>query len=166
MDCGNDGGRVPRPVLPKVRNQTGGGNSLLGGQVCRGRQLPKCRPVRVANRSWSRKRVGMQGREKEQWLAQINGWATYQGSMDGKYTRSCSKALISYRYKWPPLQSVQKVSRYSLFREGAMNTAGKDPIEALINLWRLTDIALWIKSIFEEMIIKTAFGLRLSSLWS
>jgi hypothetical protein len=30
MDCGNDGGRVPRPVLPKVRNQTGGGNSLSG----------------------------------------------------------------------------------------------------------------------------------------
>jgi hypothetical protein len=29
MDCGNDGGRVPRPVLPKVRNQTGGDNSLL-----------------------------------------------------------------------------------------------------------------------------------------
>jgi hypothetical protein len=28
MDCGNDGGRVPRPVLPKARNQTGGGNSL------------------------------------------------------------------------------------------------------------------------------------------
>jgi hypothetical protein len=27
-----------------------------------------------------------------------------------------------------------KVSRYSLFREGAMNAAGKDPIEALINL--------------------------------
>jgi hypothetical protein len=28
MDCSNDGGRVLRPVLPKVRNQTGGGNSL------------------------------------------------------------------------------------------------------------------------------------------
>jgi hypothetical protein len=84
MDCGNDGGRVPRPVLPKVCNQTGGGNSFLEGQVCRGRQLPKCRPARVANRSWSRKRVGMRGRGKEQWLARINGWATYQGSMDGK----------------------------------------------------------------------------------
>jgi hypothetical protein len=30
MDCGNDGGRVPRPVLPKARNQIGGGNSLSG----------------------------------------------------------------------------------------------------------------------------------------
>jgi hypothetical protein len=30
MDCGNDGGRVPRPVLPKARNQTSGGNSLPG----------------------------------------------------------------------------------------------------------------------------------------
>jgi hypothetical protein len=27
-----------------------------------------------------------------------------------------------------------KVSRYSLFREGAMNVAGKEPIEALVNL--------------------------------
>jgi hypothetical protein len=28
----------------------------------------------------------------------------------------------------------KKVSGYSLFREGAMNAAGKEPIEALINL--------------------------------
>jgi hypothetical protein len=28
----------------------------------------------------------------------------------------------------------KKVSGYSLFREGAVNTAGKEPIEALINL--------------------------------
>jgi hypothetical protein len=28
----------------------------------------------------------------------------------------------------------KKVSRYSLFREGATNTARKEPIEALINL--------------------------------
>jgi hypothetical protein len=28
----------------------------------------------------------------------------------------------------------KKVSRYSLFREGAANVAGKEPIEALINL--------------------------------
>jgi hypothetical protein len=28
----------------------------------------------------------------------------------------------------------KKVSRYSLFREGAANAAGKEPIEALINL--------------------------------
>jgi hypothetical protein len=28
----------------------------------------------------------------------------------------------------------KKVSRYSLFREGATNMAGKEPIEALINL--------------------------------
>jgi hypothetical protein len=30
MDCGKDGGRVPRPVLPKARNQTGGDSSLSG----------------------------------------------------------------------------------------------------------------------------------------
>jgi hypothetical protein len=28
----------------------------------------------------------------------------------------------------------KKVSGYSLFQEGAMNTAGKEPIEALVNL--------------------------------
>jgi hypothetical protein len=28
----------------------------------------------------------------------------------------------------------KKVSRYSLFREGAANAAGKEPIKALINL--------------------------------
>jgi hypothetical protein len=28
----------------------------------------------------------------------------------------------------------KKVSGYSLFREGAMNATGKEPIEALINL--------------------------------
>jgi hypothetical protein len=84
MDCGNDGGRVPRPVLPQGVTKPVGVTHCQEGQVCRGRQLPKCRPVRVANRSWSRKRVCMQGHKKEQWLAQINGWATYQGRMDGK----------------------------------------------------------------------------------
>jgi hypothetical protein len=29
---------------------------------------------------------------------------------------------------------LKKVSRYSLFQEGAMNAVGKEPIEALINL--------------------------------
>jgi hypothetical protein len=28
----------------------------------------------------------------------------------------------------------KKVSRYSMFREGTTNTAGKEPLEALINL--------------------------------
>jgi hypothetical protein len=40
----------------------------------------------------------------------------------------------------------KKVSGYSLFQEGAANTAGKEPIEALINLRRLTDIVLLNKS--------------------
>jgi hypothetical protein len=83
MDCGNDGSRVPRPVLPQCITKLVG-VTLCQRQVCWGRQLPKSRMARVANRSWSCKRVGMQGRKKEQWLAQINGWATYQGSMDGK----------------------------------------------------------------------------------
>jgi hypothetical protein len=83
MDCGNDGGRVPRSVLPQCVTKPVG-VTLCMGKICRGQQLPKSRPARVANRSWSRKRVGMQGRGKEQWLSRINGWATYQGSMDGK----------------------------------------------------------------------------------
>jgi hypothetical protein len=36
----------------------------------------------------------------------------------------------------------KKVLRYPLFQEGAANAAGKEPIEALINLLRLTDIVL------------------------
>jgi hypothetical protein len=68
MDCGNDGGRVPRPVLPK-RSVTvsGGGNSLSRkSKYAEVGNYQKCRPARVANRSWSRKRVGMHGRGKEQ----------------------------------------------------------------------------------------------------
>jgi hypothetical protein len=136
------------------------------GQVCRGRQLPKCRPARVAIQSWSRKRVSMQGRGKEQWLARINGWATYQGSMDGKVYPVVQQSVDLLWVQVTTSAECTKVSRYSLFREGATNTARKEPIEALIKLWRLTDIALWIKLTFEEMLIKTAFGLRLSSLWS
>jgi hypothetical protein len=40
----------------------------------------------------------------------------------------------------------KKISGYSLFREEATNAAGKEPIEALINLQRLTDIVLLNKS--------------------
>jgi hypothetical protein len=65
MDCGNDEGSVPRLVLPQCVTKPVGVTHCRG-QVCRGRQLPKSRPASVANRSWSRKRVGMQGRGKEQ----------------------------------------------------------------------------------------------------
>jgi hypothetical protein len=47
-----------------------------------------------------------------------------------------------------------------MFWEGATNTAGKEPIEALINLWRLTNIVFWIKSTFEEMVTKTCIWPR------
>jgi hypothetical protein len=65
MDCGNNGGTVPRPVLPQCVIKPVGVTHCQE-QVCRGRQLPKSRPVRVANRSWSHKRVGMQRHGKEQ----------------------------------------------------------------------------------------------------
>jgi hypothetical protein len=40
----------------------------------------------------------------------------------------------------------KKVSGYTLFQEGTTNAVGKEPIEALINLWRLMDIVLQNKS--------------------
>jgi hypothetical protein len=57
---------------------------------------------------------------------------------------SWDRELYAYRvFRMGNLGSPQ---RYSLFREGATNVAGKEPIEALINLWRLTDIVLLNKS--------------------
>jgi hypothetical protein len=127
------------------------------GQVCRGRQLPKCRPARIANRSWSRKRVGMQGRGKEQWLARIIGWAPHMRSVDGNSYSDVQQSLDLLWVQVTTSAECKKVSRYSLFREGAANTAGKEPIEALINLWRLTDIVLLNKSnLLEKCLRKLA----------
>jgi hypothetical protein len=67
MDCGNDGGRVRRPVLPQGVTKPVGGNSLSRkGKYTEVGNYQKCRPTRVANQSWSRKRVGMHGHGKEQ----------------------------------------------------------------------------------------------------
>jgi hypothetical protein len=69
-----------------------------------------------------------------------NDWL---GSLTGPHTkevwtklaaRLCSKALISYGVQVTTSAECKKVSGYSLFREGAANAAGKELIEALINL--------------------------------
>jgi hypothetical protein len=67
------------------------------------------------------------------WLGSSTGPHTKR-SMDGKVRPVVQQSVDLSWVQVPPLQSVQKVSRYSLFREGATNTAGKEPIEALINL--------------------------------
>jgi hypothetical protein len=53
--------------------------------------------------------------------------------MDEPVTQKCNKALISWVLVTTSAE-CKKVSGYSLFREGATNMAGKEPIEALINL--------------------------------
>jgi hypothetical protein len=46
--------------------ETGGANSLpRRGKYAKVGNYRRCRQARVANRSWSHKRVGMHGREKE-----------------------------------------------------------------------------------------------------
>jgi hypothetical protein len=54
--------------------------------------------------------------------------------MDGK---ACSVMQQGVDLLWVQVTTsaeCKKVSRYSLFWEGATNTIGKEPIEALINL--------------------------------
>jgi hypothetical protein len=60
--------------------------------------------------------------------------------MDGK---ACSVMQQGIDLLWVQVTTsaeCKKVSRYSLFWKGATNTVGKEPIKALINLRRLTDI--------------------------
>jgi hypothetical protein len=54
--------------------------------------------------------------------------------MDGKVRPVVQQ---SFDLSWVQVTTsaeLKKVSRYSLFQEGAMNAAGKEPIKALINL--------------------------------
>jgi hypothetical protein len=54
-------------TLEFVPVETGGANSLSRkGKYVEVGNYRRCRPVRVVNRSWSRKRVGMHGHGKEQ----------------------------------------------------------------------------------------------------
>jgi hypothetical protein len=54
--------------------------------------------------------------------------------MDGKVCPVMQQGVDLLWVQVTTSAECKKVSRYSLFREGTMNTAGKEPIEALINL--------------------------------
>jgi hypothetical protein len=67
-------------------------------------------------------------------LAWIIDWAPYQGSVDDA---SYTEVQQGFDLLWVQVTTsveCKKVSGYSLFQEGATNVAGKEPIEALINL--------------------------------
>jgi hypothetical protein len=97
--------------------------------------VPKSRrPVRIVFEVGTRKGwVCKVTEEDSDWLGSQD-WAPYQGSMDGKV---CSVVQQSFDLLWVQVTTFaecKKVSGYSLFREGATNAAGNEPIEALINL--------------------------------
>jgi hypothetical protein len=54
--------------------------------------------------------------------------------MDGKVRPVMQQGVDLLWVQVTTSAEYTKVSRYSLFREGATNMAGKEPIEALINL--------------------------------
>jgi hypothetical protein len=115
--------------------ETGGANSLSRkGKYAEVGNYSRCRPARVANRSWSRKKGGY-ARSRE-------GTVIGSDQRLGPIPRKCGRAHDSDEQQSVDLLWVQvttsaeckKVSGYSLLWEGAANTAGKEPIEALINL--------------------------------
>jgi hypothetical protein len=93
MDCGNNGGRVPRPVLPQCVSKPVGVTHCQKGQICRGRQLPKCRPARVANRSWSHKKGGYVRSRK----GTVIGSNQQQGHIPRKYGRESTPGCAAKR---------------------------------------------------------------------
>jgi hypothetical protein len=54
--------------------------------------------------------------------------------MDGKVCPVVQQGIDLLWVQMTTSAECKKVSRYSLFREGVTNTAGKEHIEALINL--------------------------------
>jgi hypothetical protein len=54
--------------------------------------------------------------------------------MDGKVRSVVQQSVDLSWVQVTTSAECKKVSRYSLFQEGATNAAGKEPIEALINL--------------------------------
>jgi hypothetical protein len=130
-----------------VKVQTGAPNGLHMWYRCR----------------WTYKRVGLRGRGEEQWLAWIIDWAPHQGSVDDT---SCSDVQQSFDLLWVQVTifaECKKVSGYSLFQEGTTNAAEKEPIEALVNLWRLTGIVFRIKAtswrnVYENLYRRTTLG--------
>jgi hypothetical protein len=60
--------------------------------------------------------------------------APYKRSMDGKVRPVVHQSFDLLWVQVTTSAECKKLSRYSLFWEGATNAAGKEPIEALINL--------------------------------
>jgi hypothetical protein len=67
------------------------------------------------------------------WLGSQD-WAPHQGSVDGKDRPVVQQGFDLSWVQVTTSVECKKVSGYSLFREGAANTAGKEPIKALMNL--------------------------------
>jgi hypothetical protein len=67
-------------------------------------------------------------------LAWIIDWAPHQGSLDEARGLVVQQGFDLLWVQVTTSAECKKVSGYSLFREGAANAAGKEPIEALINL--------------------------------
>jgi hypothetical protein len=97
--------------------------------------LPKSRrPARIVSEVGTTKGwVCEVVEEDSDWLGS-HDWAPYQGSMDKKV---CPVVQQGFDLLWVQVTTsaeCKKVSGYSLFWEGSTNVAGKEPIEALINL--------------------------------
>jgi hypothetical protein len=67
-------------------------------------------------------------------LAWIIDWAPYQGSIDEARDSDVQQGFDLLWVQVATSVECKKQSGYSLFWEGATNAAGKEPIEALINL--------------------------------
>jgi hypothetical protein len=67
------------------------------------------------------------------WLGSSTGPHT-KGSMDEARDSDVQQGFDLLWVQVTTSTKCKKVSRYSLFQEGAANAAGKEPIEALINL--------------------------------
>jgi hypothetical protein len=67
------------------------------------------------------------------WLGSQD-WAPHQGNVDGSARPVVQQGFDLSWVQVTTSAECKKVSGYSLFREGATNAAGKEPIEALINL--------------------------------
>jgi hypothetical protein len=77
---------------------------------------------------------GYAGSQRRTVIGLIIDRAPYQGSMDGKVHQVVQQGFDHLWVQVTTSAECKKVSRYSMFQEGATNAAGKEPIKALINL--------------------------------
>jgi hypothetical protein len=67
-------------------------------------------------------------------MAWIIDWVPHQGSVDEARGSVVQQDFDLLWVEVTTSAECKKVYGYSLFREGAMNAEGKEPIEALVNL--------------------------------